>query len=129
MEAIAIITILALIQAYMFAIQVGQARAKHGVKAPDTSGHEGFDRMFRVHQNTMEQLIIFVPALWIFGYFVHELGGAIVGLVFIISRFIYRGAYLKDPASRGIGFGLGAMSLGVLLLGGLIGAVMSYLAG
>lgn len=128
MEAIAIITILALIQAYVFAIQVGQARVKHGVRAPDTSGHEGFDRMFRVHQNTMEQLIMFVPALWIFGHFVHPMGGAIVGLLFIVSRFIYRGAYLKDPGSRSLGFGLGAMALAILLLGGLVGAVMSYLA-
>jgi glutathione S-transferase len=127
MEAIAIITILALIQAYIFAIQVGQARVKHGVKAPDTSGHEGFDRMFRVHQNTMEQLIMFVPALWIFGHFVHEMGGAAVGLLFIISRFIYRGAYLNDPASRSLGFGLGALSLAILLLGGLVGAGMSYM--
>lgn len=129
MEAIAIITILALMQAYVFAIQVGQARVKHGVKAPSTSGHDDFDRMYRVHQNTMEQLILFVPALWVFGLYVHALAGAGIGLVFIIGRFIYRGAYLKDPASRSLGFGLGAVALGILMLGGLIGAVMSYMAG
>lgn len=129
MEAIAIVTILALIQAYMFAIQVGQARVKHGVKAPDTSGHDDFDRMFRVHQNTLEQLILFVPALWIFGQYVHTLAGAGIGLVFVIGRFVYRGAYLKDPASRSLGFGLGAAAMGILMLGGLVGAVMSYMAG
>ncbi len=129
MEAIAIITILALMQAYAFAIQVGQARIKHGVKAPDTSGHEDFDRMFRIHQNTMEQLIVFIPALWIFGLYVHALAGAGIGLVFVIGRFIYRGAYLKDPASRGLGFGLGAIAMAILMLGGLIGAAMSYMAG
>ncbi|NOX69630.1 MAG: MAPEG family protein [Gammaproteobacteria bacterium] len=129
MEAIAIITILALMQAYAFAIQVGQARTKHGVKAPDTSGHEDFDRMFRIHQNTMEQLIVFIPALWIFGLYVHALAGAGIGLVFVIGRFIYRGAYLKDPASRGLGFGLGAIAMAILMLGGLIGAAMSYMAG
>ena len=129
MEAIAIVTILALIQAYMFAIQVGQARVKHGVKAPSTSGHDDFDRMFRIHQNTMEQLILFVPALWIFGLYVHALAGAGIGLVFVIGRFIYRGAYLKDPASRSLGFGLGAVSMAILMLGGLVGAVMSYMAG
>jgi len=129
MEAIAIITVLALMQTYAFAIQVGQARVKHGVNAPDTSGHEEFDRMFRIHQNTLEQLILFVPALWIFGLYVQALAGAGIGLVFLIGRFIYRRAYLKDPASRGLGFGLGAVALAVLMLGGLVGAVMSYLAG
>lgn len=129
MEAIAIVTILALIQAYVFAFQVGQARVKHAVKAPDTSGHDDFDRMFRVHQNTLEQLILFVPALWIFGQYVHTLAGAGIGLVFVIGRFVYRGAYLKDPASRSLGFGLGAVSMAILMLGGLVGAVMSYMAG
>jgi len=129
MEAIAIVTIFALMQAYVFAIQVGQARVKHGVRAPDTSGHEDFDRMFRIHQNTMEQLVLFVPAIWIFGMYIHALSGAAIGLVYVIGRFIYRGAYLKDPASRSLGFGLGAVALGILMLGGLVGAVMSYLAG
>lgn len=128
MEVIAIITILALIQAYAFAIQVGQARMQHGVMAPDTSGHEDFDRIFRVHQNTLEQLIIFVPALWIFGFYVHALAGAGLGLVFLIGRFVYRAAYLQDPASRSMGFGLGAAALAILMLGGLIGAAMSYMA-
>lgn len=128
MEAIAIITILALMQAYLFAFQVGQARVKHGVKAPAISGHDDFDRIFRVHQNTMEQLLLFIPALWIFGMYVHAFAGAGIGLVFVIGRFVYRGAYLKDPASRSLGFGLGAASLAILMLGGLIGAVMSYMA-
>ena len=69
MDAIAIVTILALMQTFFCAIQVGKARMKHGVNAPDTSGNEEFDRVFRVHQNTIEQLVLFIPALWIFGHF------------------------------------------------------------
>ena len=128
MELLAIITVLVLAQAFMFAIQVGQARVKHGVKAPDISGNADFERVFRVHQNTLEQLILFVPALWIFGMYVHQLTGAAIGLVFLIGRFIYRAAYINDPASRSLGFGLGAAALAVLMLGGLIGAAMSYMA-
>jgi len=127
MEAIAVVTVLALMQTFLFAINVGKARTKHGVKAPATTGNEDFERVFRVHQNTLEQVVLFVPALWIFGTFVHELAGAGLGLVYVVSRFIYSAAYAKDPASRALGFGLGAMSMNVLLLGGLIGAVMSYL--
>ena len=128
MEAIAIISILALMQTFFFAIQVGKARMKHGVNAPDISGHDEFDRMFRVHQNTTEQLVLFIPALWIFGHFAHELAGAGIGLVYLIGRFIYRGAYLNDPSSRSMGFGLGAAALAILMLGGLIGATMSMMA-
>ncbi len=128
MEAVAIVTVLILMQAFLFAFQVGQARVKHGVNAPATSGHEDFDRAYRVHQNTMEQVILVIPALWIFGTFVHGLAGAGVGVVFLIARFIYRGSYLNDPSTRSLGFGLGALALGVLMLGGLIGAVMKMIA-
>ena len=65
MEATAIVTFLALGQFILFGIQVGSLRARHGVKAPATAGHEEFERMFRVHQNTLEQLVVFLPALWL----------------------------------------------------------------
>ena len=127
MELIAIVTALALLQTFVFAFQVGQARVKHGVNAPATSGNDDFDRAYRIHQNTIEQIVIFIPSLWIFGYYVDERIGAGVGLVFIIARFIYRNAYRSNPKSRGTGFSMGALSMTILMVGGLIGAVMSLL--
>lgn len=129
MEAIAIVTILALVQVFVYAFQVGQARVKYEVSAPNIIGNPDFERAFRVHQNTVEQLIVFVPALWMFGYYVNALIGAGVGLVFIIARLIYRNAYLGDPNARGRGFGLGAAAMAVLLVGGLIGAALSWYRG
>ena len=129
MELIAIVTVLILMQAFVFAFQVGKARAKHGINAPAITGNTEFESAFRVHQNTVEQVVLVIPALWIFGTYVHELAGAGIGLLFIIARFIYRGAYLNDPSSRTLGFGLGALSLVVLMLGGLIGAGMKMMAG
>lgn len=127
MEPIAIVTVLSVFQAFYFAFLVGKQRVKHGVNAPAITGEAEFERAFRVHQNTVEQLVIFLPALWLFGYYVHALIGAGLGLVFIIARFVYRGSYLNDPKSRGMGFGIGALAMMVLLLGGLIGAILSWL--
>ncbi|MCH7822488.1 MAG: MAPEG family protein [Proteobacteria bacterium] len=127
MEAIVIVTVLALIQFTIFSFQVGKMRMKHEVKAPATTGHADFERMFRVHQNTMEQLVIFVPALWLFGYFVDSLWGAGIGVVFIAGRMVYRAAYLKDPSTRSVGFGLGLAANVVLLIGALIAAVMTMI--
>ena len=126
MEAVAIVTILALGQFIWFSIQVGSMRGKHGVKAPATAGHAEFERMFRVQQNTMEQLVAFVPALWIFAYLVNPLWGAGMGLVFIIGRFIYRSSYIKDPDARGMGFTITFVPTAVMLVWGLIVAVMNY---
>ena len=128
MEAVAIVTVLALMQTFYFAVQVGQARVKHEIDAPTTAGNTEFECVYRVHQNTLEQIVLFVPALWIFGNFVHWLAAAGLGLLFIIARFVYRAAYINNPSSRSLGFGLGALSMAVLMLGGLIGAAMSYIA-
>ncbi len=127
MELIAIVTGLAVLQAFYFSFQVGQARVKHEVSAPAISGNPDFERAFRVHANTVEQLVVFLPGLWMFGYFVNAQIGAGIGLLFIIGRFVYRSAYLGDPNNRTAGFGIGALSMVVLVVGGMIGAGMSLM--
>lgn len=126
MELVAIVTILTLCQFVLFSVQVGSMRGKHGVKAPAVSGHPDFERMFRIQQNTLEQLVVFVPALWIFAQYVNPLWAAGLGLVFIIGRFIYRSSYLKDPASRGMGFTITFLPTAVMLVWGLIAVLRSY---
>jgi len=126
MQAVAIVTILALAQFILFSIQVGSMRGKHGVKAPAVTGHPEFERMFRVQQNTMEQLVAFVPALWIFAYLVNPFWGAAMGLVFIVGRFLYRASYVKDPDSRGIGFTLTFLPTAVMLVWALVDALLSF---
>ena len=126
MQAVAIVTILALAQFIFFTIQVGSMRGKHGVKAPAVTGHPEFERMFRVQQNTMEQLVAFIPALWIYAYLVNPFWGAAMGLVFIVGRFIYRASYVKDPDSRGIGFTLTFLPTAVMLVWSLIDAFLSF---
>jgi len=127
MEYTAIVTLLALMQFMQFSIQVGAMRVKHGVNAPATTGHPQFERMFRIQQNTMEQLVVFVPALWIYAHLVNPLWGAGIGIFFVIGRFIYRAAYLKDPASRSNGFTIGVLATAVLLGWSLVAAVMSLI--
>ena len=126
MEAIAIVAALAIVEYVYFSAMVGKARVKSGVKAPAITGDPEFERTFRVQQNTLEQLVFFLPSLWLFGVYVHALIGAALGLVFVIGRIIYFKAYIADPEKRSLGFGLGFMACIVLLLGGLIGAVIAW---
>jgi len=120
-----IITMLALMQFAYFGIRVGGARGKFGVNAPATSGHEEFDRYYRVHYNTMEQLIIFIPSLWAFGYFVGNLWAVGFGVIFLVGRFVYAYTYIKDPKSRGVGMLMSILPCYLMILGALIGAVMN----
>jgi len=126
-ELVAIVTGLALLQAFIFAFQVGQARVKHDCPAPATSGPAEFERAYRVHMNTIEQLVLVIPSLWIFATYVRPDVAAGLGLVFVVARQIYRGAYIGDPSKRSMGFGLGALVLMVLLIGGMIGAAMKLI--
>ena len=127
MPYLAIVTLLALIEYLVFSTLVGRARGKYGIKAPATSGHPLFERAFRVHQNTQEQLIIFLPALWVFGELVSPTIGAAIGLVFVIGRAVYAQGYMADPDKRGTGFLIGALANFALILGGLYGAIARLL--
>jgi uncharacterized MAPEG superfamily protein len=123
MPYVDIVTALALLQFIMFGFRVGGARAKYGVKAPAITGNETFERLFRVQQNTLEQLIVFVPAIYLFSRYVSPLWAAALGAVYLIGREIYAATYVKDPAKRSLGFGLTFLPMVILLGGGLIGAV------
>ena len=125
MEATVIVTFLALAQYVLFGVQVGSLRGKHGIKAPAQSGHPDFERMNRVHLNTMEQLVVFIPALWMQAYFANPLYGAIVGMVYIVGRFIYRAEYLKDPGSRELGFAMSFIPSVILLVWALVAAIIN----
>jgi len=125
MEWAAIITILALIEYIWLGVRVGNARGQFGIKAPATTGHDIFERHYRVHHNTLEQLVIFVPALWIFALYVSGGLGALIGVVFLVGRAIYAFAYVDDPEKRSTGFMLTFVPTALLLLGGLGGALVA----
>ncbi|MEX2496743.1 MAG: MAPEG family protein [Woeseia sp.] len=127
MESIAIVTVLALVQYLVFSYQVSLARIKHSVRAPAMTGHPEFERAYRVHQNTLEQIVVFVPALWMFAVYVHALTGAIIGLLFPLGRYIYGKSYMNDPSRRAAGFTIGAASTAILLTGAAIGALISWI--
>ena len=126
MALIGIVIGLALLEYFATVFLCGKARARYGITAPATTGDPTFERYFRVQQNTMEQLIIFLPAILLFGAYVNQPIGAGLGLVFILGRGLYARGYYRDPAERGIGFGLSVLSNLVLALGGLIGALVAY---
>ena len=127
MEPVAAVIVIALLEYVVFGALVGRARGLYGVKAPAVSGHEIFERYFRVHQNTMELLVAFVPAAWLFGLYVSPAWAAGLGLVFVVGRIVYLLGYVKDPARREIGFGLSVLPIVVMLVGVLWGAARSFL--
>lgn len=129
MHYVTLVTVAALLEFWWFGILVGRARARYGVAAPAMSGNELFERQFRVHMNTLEQLIVFLPALWIFAYYLNPIWAAALGAIFIVGRAVYAASYVRDPKSRSLGFALSALPTVFLLVGASWGAVRAIVAG
>lgn len=116
---------LALIQFFVFGGLVGRARVKYQVEAPAITGHPVFERYYRVHYNTMEQLVCFIPGMLLFSIYISATAAAILGLLFIAGRVVYLRSYIQDPKKRGAGFGISVLPTMILLVGGLGGAIWS----
>ena len=127
MAYVDIVTALAVLQFIVFMFKVGAARGRYGVAAPATTGNAIFERHFRIQQNTLEQLIAFLPGLYLYSRYWNPLVAAGLGVVYLIGREVYAATYVRDPAKRGAGFGLTFLPVVVLLTGGVIGAVRSLL--
>lgn len=127
MDLVAFVIVLALIEYFIFGALVGRARGQYGVQAPAVTGHPIFERYFRVHYNTMEQLVMFVPSMWFFGMYVSPTWAALLGIVFIIGRVLYLRGYVEEPSKRETGVIVGAVALVILMLGAAIGALVAWI--
>ena len=123
-----LVAVFALTVYFWMVMKVGQARAKHEIKAPETQGPDEFMRVMRVHANTVEGLVLFLPLLWIFALLWGDMWASIVGVIYPVGRILYALGYYKDAEKRGTGFMIGFISTALLLLGCIVGLVMAVIA-
>ena len=133
MTLVILIISLALIEYMVFSFQVGMAREKYGVQAPAISGNDIFERYFRVQQNTLEQLIVFIPAIFAFSWTAESIGwqgyyiASGLGVIWLIGRFLFAINYVKDPGARALGFMMTFFPSAIMVVGTLICTVISLI--
>ncbi|HET7844669.1 MAG TPA: MAPEG family protein [Xanthomonadales bacterium] len=115
----ALVTVLALFLYAWTAFEVGRARGRYGVKAPATTGDAAFERVFRVQMNTLEQLALFLPALWLAATYWNPTWSGVIGMVWIVARVLYARAYARGER-RGFGFIASLAATGLLLVLALV---------
>lgn len=120
-----LVTVLTLGVYFWMAINVGRVRTKLNVPAPATTGPDEFMRVLRVHENTMEGLLLFFPVLWLFALTSHDLWAAIIGVLYPIGRIIYARGYYEAAGKRSLGFSIGLLSTGLLTIGALVELVLA----
>src|SRR5271156_5656268 len=84
-------------------VYCARMRARHRIMAPATTGHPAYERAFRIQQNTLEQLVAFVPAVGLFSALVNPLFGAGLGAIWSVGRVAYAITYARSPEKRGPG--------------------------
>ena len=112
----AAVSLAALITYQGTAMAVGQSRVKHKVKPPACSGPEGFERALRVQQNTLEQLVFFLPTFWLAALLGNQSWACLLGFLWVGGRVAYGVGYRIDPAKRGPGFGISFLASAALLV-------------
>lgn len=125
MPWVVLVAVLALLQFVAFGALVGRARGQFGVQAPATTGHPVFERYYRVQYNTMEQIVVFLPALFLsaaYGFGADWMSAAL-GVVYLAGRQIYFLSYVRDPKSRGLGFVMTVVPGAIFLVNAAAGAI------
>ena len=120
---IALVVLLSVLEFMVFGFLVGSARARYKISAPATVGHPAFERTFRVHYNTLEMLVAFIPSIWLFGMYLNPRWGAIIGAAFIVGRALYAIGYIRAPEKREFGAMLSFASVAILLFGAIFGVI------
>jgi glutathione S-transferase len=120
-------TLLVLALHFALSMMVGRARGRYGVKAPAITGHEQFERAYRVQMNTIEQMLFFLPAMWLCAVLLSDTAAAAGGVIWVIGRIVYAFRYLNDPASRALGIYISALAQVALWFGAAVGLVRTMM--
>lgn len=127
MELVALVTVLIILEYFVFTMLVGAARGKSKIQPPVMTGDPRLERALRVQGNTLEQLAVVLPSMWLFAMYQSEMWAAILGFVFFLGRALYAKQYMADPATRAPGFIMGMLATTIMLLGSLYAIVMKLL--
>ncbi|MEM1171395.1 MAG: MAPEG family protein [Cyanobacteria bacterium P01_H01_bin.35] len=119
-----LVTVATLLMYFVVTINVGRARVKYKIMPPQMTGDENFERVVRVQQNTLEQLILFLPCLWLFSLFVNPLWGAGTGATWVFGRILFAWGYYQAAEKRTLGFAISSLTTLVLLIGALVGIIL-----
>lgn len=122
-----LVTASALLVYFIVTLNVGRARFQYKVSPPQVTGNPDFERVLRVQQNTLEQMILFLPSLWLFSQFISPIWGSAIGAVWIIGRILFAWGYYQAAEKRALGFGISTLATLALLGGSFTGIIMSLL--
>ncbi len=118
------VTVLVALFLLVTVINVGKVRQRHKIAPPATTGNPELERAIRVQANSVEQVVIFLPLLWVATLFPAAMILAYLapalGVVWLVGRVLYLRGYMEAANKRSRGFTIslaatmGLMGLSIL---------------
>jgi len=125
----AAVTLLAVLVALWTAILVARTRRRVSIPPPAVSGSPELECALRVQANTVEQFILFMPALWVAAIYFQGWVPPIIGLIWCVGRILFALGYKAiKPSARAPGFALTILSTLALVILAAIGIVQAWMA-
>lgn len=125
----ALVTLLAVALYFILATRVAAARGRFGIALPATTGNTDFERIFRIHQNTLEWMPLFLAPLWLCAIYLSDRGAAVLGVVWLVGRAVYAAGYSRAVEKRLPGFFIQSSACILLFLGAVAGVVKHLFGG
>lgn len=125
----ALMTLVAVLWYVLTGIQVGRMRVRCEVPAPATTGDPAFERAFRVQMNELEQIVAFLPAMWIYATFGDSRLAALGCGVWLVGRIVYALGYWAQAHRRHAGFTVSTFALAITWVAALASVVAALRAG
>ena len=119
-----ILSSLSILVYYFTLFKAGTARVKYNIQAPSHDGPEEYVRKVRVHHNTLEHLVLFLPGLWLFSFAVDPVWASLIGILWPIGRIGYAFGYYKDANKRGLGLYISMPPIYIFIIGSLVGFIL-----
>lgn len=96
-------TVLVIAFTFWLSYRSGAQRGKASLTPPAMTGNADYEIANRIHCNSTEQLVLFLPLAWLTALQIGDIWGAIACLVWIAGRALYMQAMSSDPSKRGTG--------------------------
>jgi glutathione S-transferase len=125
----ALVSLLAVAFYFFLATRVAVAHGEFNVKLPATTGNADFERVFRVHMNTLEWMPTFLVPLWLCAIYLNDILAAALGLVWIAGRILYFTGYSKTVEKRLPGFFIQSTACALLFVAALVGILLPWTSG
>ncbi len=91
------VTVIALLHLFALDVYLSFHKFKHGVKDSEIVNDQNFQKINKIFKNATQELVLFLPLIWIFSLITSDNLTGLVGIAWLITRLNYDFSYFRHP--------------------------------